>query len=77
MSKRLNIERQNDLEPQRIEYAIKMIEAAGIPVQYQDEHKIQFIFKRYLVTLYPFSGWFTGKSVTDGRGIQNLLTQLK
>jgi len=42
----------------------------------QDEHKLQFSFKDEIVTLYPYSGWHTGKSITDGRGINKLLTQI-
>lgn len=31
----------------------------------------------HAVMHYPFTGWHTGKSIKDGRGIQNLLKQLK
>jgi hypothetical protein len=74
---RLDIERQKELEPERIEFSIKSIEDLGIPVQYADETKIGFIFKKYMVWFYPYSGWHTGKSIKDGRGLQNLLKQLK
>lgn len=74
---RLNIELQKELEPKRIEYAIKEIEKLGIPVQYADETKIGFIFNRHMVWLYPYSGWHTGKSIIDGRGIEKLLKQIK
>ena len=29
------------------------------------------------VMVYPYTGWFTGKTVKDGRGINNLLKQIK
>jgi hypothetical protein len=74
---RLNIERQRALEPERIDNAIKSIEDLGIPVQYEDKTKIGFIFKRYMVWFFPYSGWHTGKSIKDGRGLQNLLNQLQ
>ncbi len=74
---RLNIERQQQLEPERIETAIKAIEALGIPVQYEDKTKIGFIFKRCMVWFFPYSGWHTGKSIQDGRGLKKLLEQLK
>lgn len=37
---------------------------------------LQFTFRGSPVTLYPYSGWFTGKTVKDGRGIMNLLKQI-
>ena len=46
---------------------------------YQYEYRattLQFIFRGSPVTLYPYSGWFTGKTVKDGRGIHNLLKQI-
>ena len=74
---RLNTERQFKLEPKRIEFSIKEIENIGIPVQYSDSTSIRFIFKKYLVTFFPYSGWYTGKSIIDGRGLDKLLKQLK
>ena len=41
------------------------------------EDHITFKFKNEKVTLYPYTGWFTGKSVKDGRGITELLAQLR
>ena len=37
---------------------------------------LQFTFRGSPVTLYPYSGWFTGRTITDGRGIKNLLKQI-
>lgn len=74
---RQNKARQDQLEPQRIEYAIAEIEALGLEVDYRDATKIKFVFKGEEVTLFPYSGWHTGKSITDGRGIEKLLKQLK
>lgn len=73
---RLNIERQNTLEPQRMDYAIsKLIELGYSPIR-QDGKKLLFLYKGETVTLFPYSGWHTGKSITDGRGIDKLLKQL-
>ncbi len=74
---RLNIERQKELEPTRIELAIEEIEFLGYEIDYRDVHKIQFEFKGSMVTLYPYSGWHTGKTITDGRGIKKLLEQIR
>lgn len=74
---RLNTERQKELEPKRMEYAISELEALGFEIDYRDDTKIKFQFNGSVITLYPYSGWHTGKTITDGRGINNLLKQLK
>ena len=68
---RLDIERQKELEPQRMEYAIKEIEKLGYEISYKGDNKIIFTYKKFLVRLFPYSGWFSGASVKDGRGIRN------
>lgn len=74
---RLDIERQKQLEPDRIEYAIEELTKLNITIDMVDARKIIFKWKDEYVTLFPYSGWHTGKSIIDGRGIQNLLKQLK
>lgn len=74
---RLNIERQRRLEPTRIEYAISHIQALGFEIVQRDNTQIQFIHKGQTVTFFPYSGWATGKSIRDGRGLNNLLKQLQ
>lgn len=59
-----------------MEYAIKEIEALGFKITYQ-KRKINFWYKGSAVHFYPYSGWATGKTIKDGRGIENLLNQLK
>lgn len=77
MGKRLNIERQNELEPDRMKYAIKKITELGFEITDNDGKSIEFIFKKAPVRLFPYSGWHTGKTIQDGRGISKLLKQLK
>lgn len=74
---RLNIERQNDLEPKRIDYAVSQLESIGKQVFYLNENSLKFTHNGHVITLFPYSGWFTGKGIKDGRGLQNLLKQLK
>jgi hypothetical protein len=75
---RLNQERQEKLEPVRIEGTKRKLEALGYEVTLDERNKkLTFIHKNCRVTLYPYSGWFTGKTVTDGRGFKNLLRQIK
>lgn len=73
---RLNTDRQKELEPKRMEVAIESIEAFGYEIHFKDDSRISFMFKEKQVTLYPYSGWHTGKSIKDGRGLQKLLTQI-
>lgn len=73
---RLNIDRQNKLEPIRLEYAVKKITELGIEITFMNNNVIEFEFKGNRVRFYPYSGWATGKSIKDGRGLDNLLKQL-
>lgn len=76
---RLNLERQKELGPKRFEYAKNKILELGLKIIYENEssEQISFYFQEETVTIYTYSGWHTGKSIKDGRGIENLLKQLK
>lgn len=74
---RLNIERQKELEPKRFEYAVAALTKLGYEITFQDEIKLEFIHKGEKIQLFPYSGWHTGKTIKDGRGINDLLKQLK
>lgn len=73
---RLDIERQQELEPKRVDYAVKELEKIGKKITFKDETKIIFEHEGESITLYPYSGWFTGKGIKDGRGISKLLKQM-
>lgn len=77
MGNRLDVYREQKLQPERMKFAQKALSHLGYTVNVVSENEIQFIHKGETVKLYPYSGWFTGKSIKDGRGIANLLTQLK
>lgn len=77
MSNRLDKEREAELQPQRMEYAVEQLCEAGFNLVIEDGTKIKFLFKDKWVTFYPYSGWHTGKTIKDGRGLQNLLKQIK
>lgn len=74
---RLNKEKQERLEEPRMDYAIRKISELGYEVDRVNDNMIQFKFKDKIVSFYPYSGWAAGKSITDGRGIDNLLKQIK
>ena len=74
---RLNKERQEELEPERIRYAKEQIEKLGYVVTEESETHISFEFKGHPVKLFPYSGWHAGKTIKDGRGLKKLLDQIK
>jgi hypothetical protein len=85
MGKRLNQERQEKLERERVEHALKKITQAGYnpkPVYFttrdgvQHLRAIEFLYKGNVISFYPYSGWAAGKGIKDGRGLQNLLKQI-
>lgn len=60
-----------------MEYALNMLKEIGLEPKQLGETTIEFIFKGHSIRLFPYSGWHTGKSIKDGRGIEKLLKQLK
>ena len=73
---RLDTERQKELEPKRMEYAIKKLSSIITIFNYSDNER-QVEGKDEVVRYFPYTGWASGKSIADGRGLQNLLNQLK
>lgn len=73
---RLDTDRQEKLEPKRMAFSKSQIEGKGYVITYEDERKIQFEFKGKTVTYFPYSGWATGPTITDGRGLNKLLIQI-
>ena len=76
MSNRQDQEREARLQPKRIKHAIEKLHSAGIECMHSDNTKITFEFKGQVVRLFPYSGWHSGTSIKDGRGLENLIKQL-
>lgn len=74
---RLNTERQNKLEPIRLRTAINEIQKLGLTIINCTDKMIEFEYKGQPVKYFPYSGWATGKTIKDGRGLENLINQLK
>lgn len=74
---RLDIDRQIELEPKRIEYCRGRLESLGFKVETTNSNELRFEFKGHIIKLFPYSGWASGKTIVDGRGINELLNQLK
>jgi hypothetical protein len=77
MSNRLNQDREEKLNPKRMQYAKDQLIRRNVPIVGYDKYSIQFQYKGELCRVYPYTGWHTGKTIKDGRGIENLLKQLK
>ncbi len=74
---RLDIERQMELEPKRMQYAKEQITALGYTIDKETTTSLTFQYKGFPVTIFPYSGWHSGKTIKDGRGIDNLLKQIE
>jgi hypothetical protein len=77
MSNRLNQQREKELQPKRMEFAKNKLTSMGFAVEQRGDTLLSFIYNGSEVLFYPYSGWHTGKSIKDGRGIDKLLKQLK
>lgn len=74
---RLNKEREQELEPVRMQYALDKLTSLGFnPIQINPK-KIEFEYRGNVISLWPYSGWHSGKGIEAGRGIRELLKQLK
>jgi len=75
---RLNNKREDELTPKRLEYAVKKISEKGFNAEIQPCNQ-KIIFERAknkTVVLFVYSGWWSGKGIGSGRGIENLLKLL-
>ena len=64
------------LERRRVEAAVEAVTKLGYSIDYQDDTTIKFQHRGETVTYYPYTGWATGKTIKDGRGLLPLLKQL-
>lgn len=74
---RLDINRQNKLEPERMKYAKEAVEKQGYVIGATTDNWFKFVFKGSDITFFPYSGWATGKTIKDGRGLKGLIKQIK
>lgn len=77
MSNRLNQEREKELQPKRMATAKLAIENWGYEIILQDETKLEFKYKGCIIQFFPYSGWATGVTIKDGRGLVHLIEQIK
>lgn len=60
----------------RMQEAVVRITELGYNVEHDDSTLI-FQFKGHPVYYYPRTGWHSGKTIKDGRGLDKLLKQIK
>jgi hypothetical protein len=77
MSNRLDQDREAELQPKRMETGKTAIERLGYTVKEVGGATLVFEYMGYEVRYYPYSGWHTGKTIRDGRGLDKLLKQIK
>lgn len=74
----LDKEKKLNLEPDRIVFANDKIKELGYITVISEELKyIQFVHNKHTILFFPYTGWASGKGIKDGRGLNNLLKQLK
>lgn len=74
---RLDKDRQNNLEPKRLEFAKSEIVKLGYTIIFESDTRLDFEFKGKKVCFFPYSGWHSGSTIKDGRGLNKLLQQIK
>ncbi len=65
------------IQKERLEYAKMRIEGLGYDIFFENDYEIRFNFEENPVYLFPYSGWFQGFTINKGRGLNNLLKQIK
>lgn len=73
---RLDKENVKQKEPIRFNYALDEFKKKGVKIIFINDKRIDIEYKNHTIQFFPFTGWHTGKSIKDGRGIKNLLKQL-
>ena len=70
-------EQRKELQSKRVEFAVNALTHLGFEVDVKNESTLEFQFKGKTVVFFPYTGWHSGKTIKDGRGIGNLIKQLK
>lgn len=75
---RLDIDRENKLEPKKLEFTLLALTKFDcVSNIFHNGTTISFTYKGNIIRFHAYTGWASGKSIKDGRGLQNLLNQLK
>lgn len=70
-------EHRKPIEDRRMLNDKAVLQKRGYEVEVDTANKcLVFEHNGNKIKLYPYTGWFTGKGIKDGRGMKNLLKQL-
>lgn len=64
------------LETNRMRYAVEQLKLAGYEPQNSGPGRLTITHNSGPVHFFPYTGWATGRGITDGRGLRKLLRQL-
>ncbi len=70
------METRKEVLKKNMNIAKAKLKELGILPHKENSYAIYFTHKGHEVIYYPGKSWFTGRSVSDGRGLSNLLIQL-
>jgi len=59
-----------------MDFAKKEIEKKGYEVTEARGTELQFEHMGHTVYFFPYSGWHSGATIKDGRGLKKLLSQI-
>lgn len=69
-------DRRNKFESSRMKFAMKTLEDIGYETTEVNHQSFTINVDGNTVRVFPYTGWFSGKGIKDGRGIQYLKKQL-
>jgi hypothetical protein len=64
------------IKKDRLEFAEMRILELGFDITSVNKTELRFEFNGSMIYFFPFTGWHSGKTIQDGRGLNNLLKQL-
>lgn len=67
---------KENIQEDRMQYALLQFDIIGAHVLSRNDNSIALLHKGERILFFPYTGWHTGKSIKDGRGLNNLLKQL-
>lgn len=73
--KEIRLKEREAIEPTRFEYAVDTLMDAGHRVGRNPKDGKSFIVNE-TITIWPYTGWWSGKGVGSGRGVHNLVKAL-
>lgn len=69
--------KRKEKQQERVYHALDELQRLNISHSLHNDSEIHISHKGNLIKFFPYTGWHTGKGIKDGRGLTNLLNQLK